>query len=138
MAANLDLTSLDDAIAQLSEGLARAQASPNDSLIRDGAIQRFEYTYELCHKMLKRFLEMTEPNPELLDAVSFQNLIRLGSERGLLLTGWDHWRNFRAARGTSSHTNDRKKAEDVFAQIPAFLDEAQHLRRKLKERLSTS
>jgi hypothetical protein len=46
-------------------------------------VQAFEYTYELSHKMLKRYLEATETNKENMDTFSFQNLIRVGSESDL-------------------------------------------------------
>ena len=134
----LDVTSLKMAVSQLGEGLARAESSPEDQLVRDGVIQRFKYTYELSHKMLRRFLELTEPNPDMFDEITFQSLIRLGSERGLLVNGWDVWRNFRDARGTTSRTYDKNKAEEVFEQIPAFLDEARYLLAKLEARIAAS
>ena len=87
----LDTTSFRNAIAQLARGLDEARAEPGREVVRDGVIQRFEYTYELSHKFLRRFLEETEPTPEDLKALSFPALIRLGSERGLLLNGWDVW-----------------------------------------------
>ncbi len=87
----LDTTSFRSAVALLARGLERAAVEPIDELLRDGVIQRFEYTYELSHKFLRRFLEETEPAPEDLRALSFPALIRLGSERGLILNGWDVW-----------------------------------------------
>ena len=42
----IDLSSLEKAIASLSIAIIRAQAQPGDDLIRDGVIQRFEYTYD--------------------------------------------------------------------------------------------
>src|SRR5213075_2770220 len=59
----LDLTPLSRAVARLDEGLARHQQSPNDEQLRDGLIQRFEFTYEVCHKLLKRYLESVSPTP---------------------------------------------------------------------------
>lgn len=130
----LDLSSLDQAVTQLEKGLARAEAEPGDELLRDGVIQRFEYTYELSHKMLKRYLEETEASPELLDQMSFQDIIRLGAERDLIANGWDVWRNYRSARGATSHTYDKNKAEEVYEQISGFLAEAKHLLKQLKKR----
>ena len=60
----LDLTPLANATARLHEGLARYQSDPTDTQIRDGLIQRFEFTYELSHKMLRRQLEQAAANPE--------------------------------------------------------------------------
>lgn len=136
MPLKLDLTSLESAVAQLASGLARANAEAGDELIRDGVIQRFEYTYELSHKMLRRFLEMTEATPSQLAETSFADLIRLAQERGLVRRGWDTWRTFRTARGTTSHAYDEKKAKEVFEQIPQFLSEAQYLLTTLKSRIA--
>ena len=97
----LDTTSFRSAIAQLARGLERAEVAAGDELLRDGVIQRFEYTYELSHKFLRRFLEETEPAPEQLKEMSFPALIRLGSERGLLLNGWNVWS--RHPKGAGHH-----------------------------------
>lgn len=133
----LDLSTFERAIAQLAEGLDMAGAHPGNELMRDGVIQRFEYTYELSHKMLRRHLAATEANPETIAALSFPNLIRLGSERGLLLHGWDWWTTYRTARGTTSHTYDAEKARQVFAQVPDFLADARHLLDRLRQRGGT-
>jgi Nucleotidyltransferase substrate binding protein like len=53
----LDTTSLGNGVQRLCEGLARHQRETTDEQIRDGLIQRFEFTYELCHKMLRRYLK---------------------------------------------------------------------------------
>ena len=104
-------------------------------MVRDACIQRFEFTYELSHKMLKRFLEATSANPDEFDRVAFQDVIRAGNERGLLLGDWSVWRGYRDARGTTSHTYDERKAEEVFAMIPPFVDEARFLRDRLRAAL---
>jgi nucleotidyltransferase substrate binding protein (TIGR01987 family) len=130
----LDLTPLINAVNRLAEGLARYERDITDTQIRDGLIQRFEFSYELSHKMLKRHLEATSPNPAEFDAMSFQDLIRTGSEQGLLLSGWDKWRQFRQARTDTSHTYDEDKALKVVAQLPAFLDEARYLLEQLQLR----
>jgi hypothetical protein len=53
----LDTTSLGNAVWRLREGVARWRGEPTDEQIRDGLIQRFEFTYELSHKMLRRYLK---------------------------------------------------------------------------------
>ena len=57
----LDLSPLDRAIDRLNEGLVRYQQDISDTQIRDGLIQRFEFSYEISHKMLKRYLEFASP-----------------------------------------------------------------------------
>ena len=68
----LDITPLKNAFFRLEEGLTRYQSDITDLQIRDGLIQRFEFTYELSHKMLKRYLEATAANPEEFDTMTFQ------------------------------------------------------------------
>ncbi len=94
-----DLTPLDNAVRQLAAGLTISTADPANELIRDGVIQRFEYTYELSHKTLRRYLMATEPSPEVPEGLTFPSLIRMGSDRGLLEGGWDAWREFRKGAG---------------------------------------
>lgn len=126
----LELSSLKKAIKSLQEALDEYDKNSND-FMRDSCIQRFEYTYELSWKMLKRHLELTAANPAEIDELSFQELIRKGCEKGLLLGEWSDWKLYRIARGTTSHAYDENKAEEVFAVIPAFLKEAEHLYLKL-------
>lgn len=130
----LDVQSLEKAVAQLTTGVLGAQATPDNELLRDGVIQRFACTYELSWKMLRRYLKMTLPNPEEVDGMSFQTLIRTGSEQGLLLSGWDHWVEYRKARGTTSHVYDGEKAREIYEQVPHLLEEARYLLEKLKEK----
>ena len=132
MAAELDIASLEKAIASLEAGLAQYAQAPGNDRLRDGCLLRFEFTCELNHKMLKRFLEAAAANPAEIDALPFQDLIRTGSERGLLLNGWPRWKDYRAARAATSHGYDARKAREVFAVIPCFLDDARFLRDRLR------
>jgi len=132
----LDVSSLEQAIASLDEAVTAHRQQETNNFIRDAAIQRFEYTYELSHKMLKRYLEMTEPSAEIIDQMPFPDLIRTASERGLLSKGWDVWKDYRHARNATSHTYNEKKAKEVYAVIPEFLKETNHLLAELKERIS--
>ena len=116
--------------------LDRHAQDSSDDLVRDACIQRFEFTYELAHKMLKRFLEATSANPDEFDNMTFQDLIRSGNERGLLRSDWSMWKEYRRARGTTSHTYDEEKAREVFAIVPDFLAEARFLRDRLREGLA--
>ena len=132
----LDISAFEKAITRLTEGLARYQLDAADEQIRDGLIQRFEFTYELSHKMLKRYLEEQSPSPEQYDAMSFQDLIRSGNEQGLLMGDWPVWRAYREMRGKTSHTYDEKYALEVVAGIPGFLEDANYLRDQLRRRLA--
>jgi len=131
----LDISSLEKAVTRLTEGLARYQRDVTDDQIRDGLIQRFEFTYELSHKMLKRYLEAVSATPDQYDGMPFQDLIRSGNEQGLLLGDWPAWRAYRDMRSKTSHTYDETKALEVVAGIPAFLGEAVFLRDQLRRRI---
>lgn len=131
----LDITPLKNVFFRLEEGLTRYQSYITDLQIRDGLIQRFEFTYELSHKMLKRYLEATAANPEEFDTMTFQDLIRTGNEKGLLLGDWTDWRRYRDMRSRTSHTYDEETALQVIAGIPAFLAEAVFLVQSLQKQL---
>ena len=124
------------AIQRLEEGLERYRSDISDAQIRDGLIQRFEFTYEMGHKVLKRYLEYASANPEQVDEMTFQDLIRTGNEQGLLLGEWPDWRNFRDMRARTSHTYNEDIALEVVEHIPGFLEEAIYLRDRLQERLA--
>ena len=134
MREKLELTPLVNSINRLSEGLTRYQSDISDTQIRDGLIQRFEFSYEMSHKMLKRYLEWVSPNPEPYDSMSFADLIRSGNEQGLLLGDWSQWRTFREMRSKTSHTYDEEIAITVVHGIPAFLEEARYLLDQLHAR----
>jgi len=130
----LDLTSFTKALATLEEALDAYEKDPKNTFIRDACIQRFEYSYELSHKMLRRYLEMTEPTTTVVNDSSFPSLIRLGYERGLVHGEWVLWKGFRDARNNTSHTYDEKKALGVLTVIPNFLIEAKYLAETIQKR----
>lgn len=136
----LNLSSLECAISQLEESLEFYHsdlAKDNAKLrvhLRAAAIQAFEFTYELSIRTLKRFLENTEPNPSSIDEMTFNELIRLAYERGVLRFELSRWKEFRKDRGTTSHAYNEAKAIDVFDSIPDFLSEAKFLRAEIERR----
>ena len=118
---SLQLDSLRAAVQALANALD-VTASPEfqlaslrwrDTLIA-GAVQHFEFTFELCWKRLKRRLERELVNPEELDGMSYRELFRLRHERGLLAQVAP-WFEFRELRNITSHTYARDKAAQVAA-----------------------
>ena len=80
----LDFTPLSKAVLTLSSALQETGLRPDDLLARDGCIQRFEYTYELSVKFLRRQLEEMADSPGDIDALGYKDMLRLAVERNLV------------------------------------------------------
>jgi len=123
----LNLPLLARAIDRLDEGWQRYQQDISDTQIRDGLIQRFEFTYELCLKTLRRYFAQTADSWERIQTMSFDTFVRHAWDEGLLHEEIRQWRMFREKRNITSHTYHEEKAIEVCAAIPAFLAEAKYL-----------
>ena len=113
----------------------RYRETPADDQLRDGLIQRFEFTYELSHRILRRYLRQVAPSPEAVDQMSFQDLIRSANERGVLRSDWPTWRRYREMRGRTSYTYAEAAAIQVVEAIREFLAEATYLCDALRQHL---
>jgi len=122
----LDFSSLQKALASLDRAIQRALNDTRDEELRDAVIQRFEYTYELSWKMLKRRLEADSASPSSVDAMSFRELIREGAERGLI-EDVEAWMLYRSQRNLTSHVYDAEKAARVFETAVQFAGAARSL-----------
>ena len=137
---SLDFSPLQNAIDQLDKSLsfAHSKSVQEDAdlfeQIRNSVIQCFEFTYELSHKMLRRYLKDASASPDAFASMAFAELIRSGNEQGLLRSDWGRWKAYRQARTDSSHTYDEKKAIAVYAIAAEFVEEARFLYHKLMER----
>jgi len=130
---SLDLTPLKKALGSLLFAIERTEREQSDDMLRDSVIQRFEYTYELCWKMLKRRLEMDVPSPEFIDTMSFREMIREGAERGMIDDPLV-WFDYRQKRNLTAHTYDEAVARDVYLAAVAFASDAQALLAALLQR----
>ena len=130
---NINVDALTKAVSKLEEGLSTYQKDPDFELIRDGLIQRFEFTYELSHKLLRRYLRSISPNPDAIIEMNFSDLIRTANEYQLLKSDWTNWRLFREMRSKTSHTYDEDTALEVVKGIPNFLEEAKFLLSRISE-----
>ena len=131
----LDLSSLEKALKSLEYAIERSIKLPLDEEIRDSVIQRFEYSYELSWKMLKRQIEMDSPTPASVDAMSFKELIREGAERGLI-NNPEAWFEYRRQRNLTSHVYNETKAINVYQTALVFIQDAKLLLQKLQQRNS--
>ena len=129
----LDFTALRKAIDSLSKAIRRSDKDKADEELRDAVIQRFEYTFELCWKMLKRRVEMDSVVPSEVDAMSYKALMRESAERGLILDVVK-WLIYREQRNITSHTYDSAKAQSVYETAVQFAPDAQALLQELEKR----
>jgi nucleotidyltransferase substrate binding protein (TIGR01987 family) len=110
------------AIARLADALAQ----PKNEFIRDSAIQRFEFTFELTWKVLKRYLAA-----QGIEARSPREALRGAFEQRLI--GDDEtWLTMIELRNLTSHTYDEKIAERIYAALPALLTRFQALLEALR------
>jgi nucleotidyltransferase substrate binding protein (TIGR01987 family) len=127
----LDLSPLRAALAQLEEGLQAAGAEPESEIIRDGVIQRFEYSHELALKFIKRVLEIR--HGDSVDTMGYNDVLRTAAERGYI-ENVEQWFAYRKARNQTSHTYDSHVAAAVFGSARPFLENARLLLARLEER----
>jgi nucleotidyltransferase substrate binding protein (TIGR01987 family) len=131
---NLDLSSFNKAIKSLKEAIVEFNKDKTNVFVKDSVIQRFEYTYELSHKTLKRFLEKSQFSSQNIDEMSFADIVRTANEKGLLLNDLEKWTIYRQKRNITSHTYDEIKAAEVISIVPDFLEEVEFLLKKLIEK----
>jgi nucleotidyltransferase substrate binding protein (TIGR01987 family) len=129
----IDFTSFESALGSLKKAVDRATGAPDDEEVRDAVIQRFEYTFELAWKMIKRQLEVESAIPSEIDTLSFRSLMREAAEKGMIQS-FEPWMVYREQRNITSHTYSQEKAESVFETAKKFLPVAQKLLSNLRER----
>ena len=126
----LNLGPLEKAIEQLKSGIMQSKVDPDNELLRDGVIQRFEYTMDLSWKMIQRYLKhiaQVEESAIRTKKDLFREAGRLG-----LITNIEAWFGYYEARNETFHTHDPQIAESVFEQAELFLPDAVSLLEALK------
>jgi nucleotidyltransferase substrate binding protein (TIGR01987 family) len=122
------LRSCEAALATLDEALRL----PVNVIVRDAAIQRFEYSFESAWKLLKAYLEVQEgivcnsPKGCFREALQTGLLSRAEIEVCLVMTD---------DRNLTSHTYLESLAERIYAQLPAYLTVMQSLIRQITTRI---
>jgi nucleotidyltransferase substrate binding protein (TIGR01987 family) len=135
----LDLSSLKKAVASLKNALnvaipASLEAMPENQqeVIKAGVIRNFEFTYELCWKFMKRWLEVNI-GTAYVEGVTRRELFRLSVENKLI-KDVDQWMEYHDARNETSHTYDQDTADDIFQVAQTFFSDAFELLQVLEEK----
>ena len=134
----LDFSSLKKALHSLEAALNFAASEDQlagltedqKEVIRAGAIQNFEFTYELCWKFMKRWLE-NNLGSTYVDGIPRKELFRIAAEHQLI-TAVKHWIKYHDARNETAHTYDEDKAQKVFDAAKEFLADAKELLKNLE------
>lgn len=127
------LTALTDLLAVSENDVRMGQLDEIErNGIRSGVIQNFEVTYELCWKLMARWIK-TFVNPEITDGASRRQLFRLAAENRLI-HDVEEWMQHHEARNTTSHIYDEERAVLVYQAAKKFTHDARHLLEALEQR----
>jgi nucleotidyltransferase substrate binding protein (TIGR01987 family) len=119
----IDITSLLKAFDAFTSGLS----SVKTELERDGVIKRFEFTYELVWKTLKRVLKHKG-----LDIANPRDVFRAAAKEGFV-SNVEVWFEFLKNRNLTVHTYNSDCAEEIFDSFPAFKNEIEFIIDNLKK-----
>ncbi len=98
----------------------------HSQLEQDGTIQRFEYTFELLWKTLKRIL-----NYKGMDVNTPRDTFRLAAKENLLEDP-EVWFHFLEHRNETVHIYNQEVAQNIFAALASFRDELRKVTEKIK------
>lgn len=121
----LDISSYANAVARLEEAFSKP---PSNDLERDGCVQRFEYTYELAWKMMRRHMMVIGLGD--MELMGRRELFREAARRGLI-DDPERWFDFQKARNLTSHNYDEHKAAAAYTVALGFVSDARKLLEKL-------
>ncbi len=136
----LVIDNLEKAITALGQVLAKSSDTEfMDSVdaitrnaIKSGVIQHFEFTYELCWKSMKRWIEMNV-SATAVDGVTRRELFRQAAEQRLIVDV-EQWMRYHDARNRMSHTYEPATAELVYEASKGFTQDAVLFLKALKAR----
>lgn len=113
------MTKLEAQIKQFEKALERlgqALREPKTDIVRDSAIQRFEFTLDLGWKTLKTFLE----DKKGIVCASPKECFREAYRQGI--TGYEEeWLKFVDMRNETVHTYNEETAEKIFGELKGAL-----------------
>lgn len=101
-----------------------------DEIIREGLIQRFEYTHELAWNVMKDYATYQGNN----SVGGSRDATREGFQLKLVSNG-EVWMNMIGSRNKTSHTYNEETANEIYLKIlndyyPAFLEFLQNMEHK--------
>lgn len=128
----LDFTALENSVQRLKEVVEKYNENKQDNIVRDSLIQRFEFTYSISLKMLRKYFIERTFIVEDVNKLSFNDMVRTANQLGLLKSDLTKWTKFREMQNLTSHTYDEEVALKVTEVVPDFYEEAAYLLKNLK------
>lgn len=125
-----EITTLTSSLQRTLQRLSEALASQNKDIVIDAAIQRFEFSYELFWKWLKKLLFIHEGIEAQSPKQVLQNAYMLG-----WISDEDLWLKMLQDRNLTSHTYQEKLAIEIFQHLPLYLEKMQSAYQNLQEKL---
>ena len=100
------------AVQRLGEALEEYAANPTDT-VRDGVIQRFEFTFDLAWKSLKEYMQDQGATTPL----QFPKQVLREAYAAELIDDESVWLDMLNARNQTSHLYDDATAQEIYSQI---------------------
>ena len=123
----LDIEALIKANTRLNEAVIRFKKDETDNIVRDSVIQRFEFTYLIALKTIRKYFIERAFVTENINQMSFNDMIRTANQMNILKSDLTIWTNYREMRNLTSHTYDEEIAQQVVSVIPDFYKEIEYL-----------
>ena len=133
----VEIKPFESALKPLQVALDARADDPENDFIRDAVIQRFEFTYELAIKTLRRYLRSAAASHDEVDELTFRELLRRAGDFKLIQGDVLRWLDFRQARTDTVHTYNELRATEVAAVAKDFAADARALYTSLKERIDS-
>ncbi|MFN8945641.1 MAG: nucleotidyltransferase substrate binding protein [Pseudobdellovibrionaceae bacterium] len=116
------LDNFKSALKQLIAATETAAQRPLNDLEKQGTIQAFEFTHELAWNVLKDYFEF-QGNSSITGS---RDATREAFQKNLISKG-DSWMEMIKSRNLTSHTYNKKIADDIVSKIitlyaPAFIE----------------
>lgn len=106
------LNNYKNALERLKEAALEFKCEGSSDVIRDGLIQRFEFTYELSWKTIKEYLEeigiVDKNSPKAVIKEAYTQKLIVNEENWLLMLN---------DRNMTSHVYEEKMAEEIAQRI---------------------
>ncbi len=119
-----------NSIERLDEGLAVMNEYPGITVVRDGVIKRFEFTYEMAVRCLRSRLRQGSHSEA--GRFGYRTTIRFAADAGLI-DDPVAWIGYTNSRQSTTHDYNEPVAAGIAVDIPQFAGDA----RRLLERLLT-